>query len=376
MNPLLSITGSPDPVEENRELRRLISILSHKAERNETLLQNFFAAELNLLSCTTFAELVHYLLHDFRIAFNLNEVSLQLLDPEGMAQELLDGSVTSFAHQPQLHLLTEPERLQRIHPDMALYCGEPSPLLQTLCFSGEQPINSCAVLPLIRENCLIGSFSLGSCDPERYSPLLRYDYVSHLAAMISLSIENCISRETLFRLSNYDTLTRVLNRRAFNQQLMREIKRCNRSGENLCCVLMDIDHFKQINDRYGHLTGDSLLRGVAQLLRDELRDTDTIARYGGEEFALLLPGCDAEAGMQVAEQLRQRLQEHTFHGYDDIPIHITASFGLTLYSSRDELAADITPLCEALVHSADQALYASKHGGRNRTGFHACPVTG
>ncbi|KAA0875728.1 sensor domain-containing diguanylate cyclase [Nitrincola tapanii] len=358
--------------EENRHLHRLLNIMQHKAADNEQLLQALFNAQLRILSCTSLAKLVEYLTSEFRDQFQLCAVNLILLDPEEMAQECLD-SCPNYQATRALQLLKQPLWLPRLFPNQALFCGEPDGYFSQFCFPNQTDIASCALLPLMREECLIGCLALGSREPERYTQVLRYDYISHLAAVVSLALEQCISREILHKHSNTDALTRVLNRRAFNTQLIREIKRCQRTDENLICVLVDIDHFKQVNDQHGHLTGDKILRAVARLLQDSLRSTDTLARFGGEEFAILLPGCGFEEALRVVEGLRQRIESEPFHTHQNHPLRITASFGFTLCEARRVDEFELSELIETLLQNADQALYVSKHQGRNQTHFQALP---
>lgn len=358
--------------DENKALRQRVSILHHKAERNEQLLKAFFAAELELLSCVTLAELLDYLLNRFKKEFSLCGITLMLLDPEDAVQELLDGS-DRFNYFEGLQLLPHPRPLHLLFPDIKPYCGEANPLVREKCFPSHSSIHSlvqsCALLPLVRENCLIGALCLGSSDPQRYNQLLRFDYVSHLASVVAVCIENAISRETLQRLSSLDSLTRALNRRAFGQQLLREIKRCSRTGEPMACILLDIDHFKPVNDTHGHLSGDKILRDMAQLLRENLRETDSVARYGGEEFAILLPGCAEAEAIRVTENLRVVISDTAFVGHLGDSISITASLGLTVCEQIHTEKTEVTALSESLIQTADQALYVGKRNGRNQVQF-------
>jgi len=367
------MSSSGNVAEENRRLRRIVSTMRQEAERNDALLQTFFNAELHLLSCTTLAQLLDYILREFRDGFGLDAVTLMLLDPEDAARGLLEGPGKS-GHFPNLRLLNGQGPLREIHPRDELFCGEPDEGFRRVCFPHHPEVVSCAILPLIREGCLIGSLGLGSKDAGRFSHRLSYDYVSHLACVVSVCIENCISRETLQHLSSIDALTRVLNRRALQQQLIYEIKRCNRTGESLAYVFLDIDHFKAVNDEHGHVAGDRILRAVGQLLSEKVRGTDSVARYGGEEFAILLPGCDLREAIRLAEMLRGALGQLRVPGRDGKSVPITASLGVTICERQHTEAVDLATLVEDLVHAADQALYASKNGGRNRTSSQACPL--
>lgn len=359
--------------EENRRLRRVVSAMREEADRNDALLQSFFNSELQLLSCTTLAELLDYIQTEFRDSFRLDAVTLMLLDPEEAARALLDAPERS-AQFPNLRLLDSQGPLRVVHPSGELFCGEPDEVFRSTCFPHHPEVASCAILPLVRENCLIGSLGLGSMDSGRFNHRLSYDYVSHLASIVSVCIENCISRETLQHLSSIDALTRVLNRRALQHQLVCDIKRCNRSGASLAYVLLDIDYFKAVNDQHGHVTGDRILRAVGQMLSEKVRDTDSVARYGGEEFAILLPGCDLREAVRVAEMLRHALAGLRVPGRDGRPVRITASLGVTICERQHTEVMDLATLVEDLVHAADQALYASKNRGRNQTNSQVCPL--
>jgi len=150
-----------------------------------------------------------------------------------------------------------------------------------------------------------------------------------------------------------DGLTQLANRRSFDRSLERELGRASRTDGRLSIVLLDIDHFKRLNDSHGHVVGDAVLRQVATALKECGREYDTIARYGGEEFAAVLPGCSQGLALQVAERLRAAIEEASTE------VTVTASAGVATYP-YDGIDAD------SLLSAADQALYASKRSGRNR----------
>jgi diguanylate cyclase (GGDEF)-like protein/PAS domain S-box-containing protein len=149
-----------------------------------------------------------------------------------------------------------------------------------------------------------------------------------------------------------DGLTRLHNRRAFQERLSYEVQRAARDGTPLSLLMLDVDHFKQFNDQFGHPAGDSVLRGVAKLLEETARSTDFVARYGGEEFAVLLPNTPAEGAMVVAERFRRAVKEGHWQ-----EVEITVSVGAATLLSG---AGGAT-----LVEEADAALYLSKRSGRN-----------
>jgi diguanylate cyclase (GGDEF)-like protein len=168
--------------------------------------------------------------------------------------------------------------------------------------------------------------------------------------------------EAIYQLTTTDGLTQVFNKRYFLETLEREISRAQRYGRALTLVLFDLDHFKQVNDVYGHLAGDHVLKQVAQVVHAHIRRDDVIARYGGEEFAIVLPEVDGAHAFQMAEKLRH-LVESTAIEFDHARIPVTVSVGLA--SLPAEVTERPVPVAE-LIKRADENLYKAKRGGRNR----------
>ena len=159
----------------------------------------------------------------------------------------------------------------------------------------------------------------------------------------------------------HDQLTGLANRAKFLHRFDDEIDRQRRSGKPLALIAMDLDHFKQINDRHGHLAGDLVLRETAKTLRGAVRQTDLVARFGGEEFLVLLPETDGDGALRVAENLRRQVAEQVFRPPGQTErIHVTATFGIAVSPSTAPLSLD------ALVEAADQAAYRGKRQGRNQ----------
>jgi diguanylate cyclase len=156
--------------------------------------------------------------------------------------------------------------------------------------------------------------------------------------------------------SMLDSLTQLPNREAYEQRLSEELSRFRRYQRSASFVVGDIDHFKQVNDTYGHLAGDKVLKVVAKILRQRLRESDFVARYGGEEFALIMPETDPESALQTVDAIRQAIEQCPFH-FKDTRLAITMSFGITAFSADDDISS--------LFSRADQALYTAKDSGRN-----------
>lgn len=195
---------------------------------------------------------------------------------------------------------------------------------------------------------------------KQYEQHLR-DYQSELENTIRLRTHELeIANEELRRTASRDYLTGVWNRRAFNENLTREWARARRNGTSLSVIMADIDHFKTVNDSFGHLAGDACLVQVAETLRSQLsRPTDDVYRYGGEEFVLLLPDTSLAGALEVAERMRAHVEQ------------LSPSFGITgkitiSLGVATGLPTDDADDWHALIAVADGALYFSKENGRNR----------
>ena len=162
--------------------------------------------------------------------------------------------------------------------------------------------------------------------------------------------------------SQTDGLTGLANRRSFDREFA---ERCIASQQSHCpltLVILDIDHFKSVNDSFGHHVGDAVLRGIARLLKGHLPIDTLLARYGGEEFALIIDGTSIDDAIEIVEQMRRLVSETQFR-YEGHPLALTISCGLAQLASREH--------CEQLLKRADEAMYAAKQAGRNRTFWHA-----
>ena len=163
----------------------------------------------------------------------------------------------------------------------------------------------------------------------------------------------------LYEASVTDALTGANNREHFDNQLRMELSFARRHGTDLALVMFDVDHFKKVNDTYGHPVGDEVLVEISKAARRLVRNEDVFARYGGEEFALILRGIALDGAKIVGERLRERIQALSIET-DKGPLQVTVSVGCASFATLTEQTAEI------LVQTADKRLYAAKHGGRNR----------
>ena len=180
----------------------------------------------------------------------------------------------------------------------------------------------------------------------------------NLANQLAVSLSNAQAVKRLEEMATTDGLTGCLNKRAFLEELDRKLRSATRFGRQLSLIVTDIDHFKSVNDTYGHATGDVVIKELGALLRRVKRETDIVARFGGEEFCVLCEETDTEGARLLAERVREELGGTTFQT-ELGELRVTASLGVATYP---EHADDGGGLFEA----SDKALYAAKHGGRNQ----------
>lgn len=222
----------------------------------------------------------------------------------------------------------------------------------------KREIGGLAVLPLARADIgVIGAIVIESDTPDTLTRR-EVENVSLLGVIAARSLETAWEIEEEWRRARTDGLTGLYNRRHFDEQLARIVADSLAHGSPASLIVADVDHFKRVNDTYGHEAGDAVLRAVARVFLDCLRAEDVCARYGGEEIAILLPETSVERALEVAERVRKAIGSKPIqHG--DRSIKVTASFGVAGYPES-------TALRDALFPAADKALYAAKNGGRDQ----------
>lgn len=225
-------------------------------------------------------------------------------------------------------------------------------LRDSVFVTGEAQLRFYAGVPLISsEGQVIGTVCAADRAPRIFADRDRRILVD-LAAVVMNELE-------LRRSAEVDVLTGVLSRRAFKIQAVQALAMMARQRRSASLLMVDVDHFKSINDTYGHAVGDRVLSAVAAICQQQVRSTDIIGRLGGEEFAVLLPGSDSVNGSRSADKIRIALSEKHFD-IGNVSLRITASFGVSFTGT---LADDNL---DSLLHEADISLYAAKNRGRNR----------
>ncbi len=214
-------------------------------------------------------------------------------------------------------------------------------------------------LPLISHDHLMGVMNFTRPGIDAFSSS-EMKLLSSLANQVAIAMENAKLYTKTKELSVTDELTHIYNRRHFQNMLQMEWRRAKRFSRNISLLMVDVDHFKEYNDSHGHLEGDQVLKQIAQILSEHVREVDTVARYGGEEFSVILTHTAAEDAMGVARKLCKLVEEYPFRDESKkIDTPVTVSIGVATYP---EDAVNM----EELINHADIALYRAKNQGRNR----------
>ena len=355
-----------DLYRENQILRRKLHTFLSQARENEQKMRRFQEQELRLISTASLTELVQRVLFNYRTAFGLDVVSLVLHDPEYEIQRIMEEEGVRLDEMEQLCFQHELDNLDNLfgisaEPQLGHFHVRDH---QFLFAQNSITPRSVALLPLVRYGNLIGSLNLGSENGTRFVKGAATDFLQRLATIVAICLENATNLERLKRVGLTDSLTGVNNRRFFDQRLIEETARAQRTNEPLACLFMDVDHFKAVNDQHGHQLGDQVLREIAGLIREQLRASDVLGRYGGEEFSALLVNANSESAMEIAERIRSVIEKQSFSTSEDQLMSVTISIGVATLSTE---SADIESekLSEDLVERADQAVYRAKHDGRN-----------
>jgi len=297
--------------------------------------------------------------------------SILVIDDSAVARELILDALRQSSMDAILHIARnggEALELLDHHQVDVVLCDLEMPGIDGLAFLDRvKTSETLREIPVIiltghetQEEKICG-LERGACDYVT-KPFDPGELVARVKVQLKIKLLQDKLRESnrrLEQLSRTDSLTGLANRRRFMMVLKHAFEHSRRDASSLALVMIDIDHFKKINDTYGHLRGDEVLIAVASLLHPEPRDDIMSARYGGEEFALILPEATLEIARRGAERLRQQIEALSLTG-PLADLHITASFGVAAVPHPAIVTTD------QLIHEADDALYRAKHNGRNR----------
>jgi diguanylate cyclase (GGDEF)-like protein len=357
----------PDSAQrEAEELRKRVAEMTAEAAHNEAIMKRMQTRELLLLRADKLSQLLRAMVLGLKDSYNLDAVSVVLLDPQHEIRHLLTASGDRLEDFRQVFFV---DSLVGLAPQLAaLYKPWLGPFVGAdhhLLFPGTRDLKSAALIPMPRAERVIGALCFGSCDEKRFTRHHGSDFLAHLGAVAAVCLENGVNRTRLLRAGITDFLTGWHNRRYLQERLKEELSRARRRGSTVSCMMIDIDRFKGINDAYGHLAGDRALKEVAQRVEAEIRSMDTAARFGGDELAVLLPDAGTAEAARLAERIRAAIAAEPIDINSATKRELTVSVGVAEVSpGRDE--TDLKALADRLLADADAALYRAKALGRNR----------
>jgi two-component system cell cycle response regulator len=351
---------------ENRALQERLRDLTEEVTRNEVLLRKTQERELELLRASSLAQLLERLIHGLRTSYQLDAVTRVLTDPDHEIRHLMAGDGFPGEELRQVQFVDALKDVAPRLPDLErpwlgpFFKPDHELLVEEAARSG-----SVALIPLWRNEKIDGLLVFYSRDPMRFTRELGSDFLAHLGVVAAISIENTVNRARLVRSGLTDFLTGFHNRRYLQSRLREELARAQRAQQYLVCLMIDVDHFKRINDQYGHLAGDAVLREVAHRVDAEMRTSDTGARFGGDEFAIVLAQSSFEDGERVAQRVLRAVSSQPIKVGMSGSETVTLSIGVAAAAPGPEVR-DLKQMAERLIAEADAALYRAKSGGRNR----------
>ena len=351
---------------ELQATRRQLEEITAQVARNEDKMRRSQRRELGLLQAEDLQSLFRELTVGLCDSYGLQHVSVVLCDPDHDIRHLLLAAGSPADDIDNLIVVESmtglaPQYVALREPWLGPYAGCDHQLI----LPDSTGIKSVAMIPLWHRQTLIGSINFGSDDPSRFTRDHASDFLAHLGTIASYSIENVVNRSRLLRSGFTDALTGWHNRRYLQVRIGEELARAQRDAANLVCLMLDVDHFKRVNDTWGHSAGDAVLRELAQRIESQVRASDIAARYGGEEFVVILPNTDTSDGMRLAERIRLAISATPITLPDGRDTTITASIGIAGICPGKN-ADDLKTMGDSLIARADVALYSAKSAGRDR----------
>jgi diguanylate cyclase (GGDEF)-like protein len=360
------MTSQDDPARRLETAERQLNDLRAEVARNDEKMRRSQERELRLLRADDLESLLQELTAGLRDSYGLEYVSVVLCDPDFDIRHLLLAAgvrADEFANLVMVESLTglAPQYVALRQPWLGTYAACDHQLI----FPHATALASVAMIPLMHRQRLFGSINLGSRDPDRFTEAHAADFLAHLGVIASFCIENVINRARLLRSGFTDVLTGWHNRRYLQVRIKEELARARRDQTHLACLILDIDHFKAVNDTWGHAAGDAVLQEMAGRIDAQVRASDVAARYGGEEFVILLPATSERSAQQIAERIRRAVSADSYLLPHGELIEVTASIGVAGVTPQRD-GNDLKTIGDSLIARADVALYRAKEDGRDR----------
>jgi len=333
-------------------------LMLEQLHENEKIQHKFHELESKILSILNFQDFFEILLTEMGNIFNVPYVWLSVIKKSSLASlinPLIDSKIiiekTKFIDRPDFNAVFGNISTPR------LFSNTLQPFTAFLPKDDKYQTGSMAIAPVYIDGEIVGSLNQWDYASTRFEPDMDTSFLEQLMMKVSLCLSNVAAHEKLKYFAYHDPLTGLLNRRAFETVLNSEFSRSQRHSHDLCLIFLDLDKFKQINDKHGHDVGDEALIYVADTLTAIVREEDIVARFAGDEFVIILPETKADKAQTLMKRIQSYLNTHSLN-HDGAKLTISLSFGIT--STQDmgiESAA-------ALLKKADEKLYVEKEEKR------------
>jgi len=320
-------------------------------------LQNLIEIALSLSSNLEFDSLVESILY-ICIGQMIVDKAAIFLNSNLENDDLTLYMSRGYTLEPDIKIVSKSKLINYLYSDCGIIDSDKAKDLMSNHYSTKDIYDQLKpeiVIPLKSKNSINGLIFLSQKIMENSYSEQDFLFLEKMAKFASIAVEN----SRLYRMATLDRMTGLFIHHYFQERLIEEIKRSERTGTPLTLLMADLDHFKVVNDTYGHPQGDIILKGLASIIHQNIRGFDIASRYGGEEFAIILPETDINAADIIAERLRKKI-ENAVYKNNKTEIRVTISIGLAQYDSQiDKNGLD-------LIKRADHFLYNAKTQGRNR----------
>jgi two-component system cell cycle response regulator len=337
---------------------------ARNVEVNERLLQRLQQYELMLLDAASLPAVLDVLLISTAEHFDLSGANLSLYDPHGVIKSLMPDDLD---YGNDLQLVKDSFDMQQMYgvkPKIEVIDVSDHGAGQVV--ASQEKLETLVLLPLLRDGNIVGSFQWGSATASAFRSAAELEFMVDLAAIIAICLENCINAERLSQLSLLDPVTRLSNLRAFGMELRKEISRSHRNEKPLTMFMMQVDDFRNINESYGHLSGDYTIKAVARKIANMLRSTDYLARTGLDQFSILLPSCSLAKGQEIAERMRSEIEFMEIDDGRGANLFTSLAVGITSWSTHSYPAVNMEQLAGQMHDFACQGMQRAAEAGGNR----------
>jgi diguanylate cyclase (GGDEF)-like protein len=327
---------------------------------NEDVARKFFEIEKRILTILNYTDLLKVLLTEIQVQFKMPYAWISLIEKSEISS-FIQTLASSEDLRHRLNIIGKKDFSQLIKDSTRplLVNDDLKPYYKLLPPNRKYFFKSLAIAPISLDGEVIGSLNQADVSQKRFQPGIDTSLLERLAVKVSLCLSNVTAHEKLRFLAYHDPLTGLLNRRVMTSVLEREFSRATRYMTRLSVVFVDLDRFKEVNDRYGHDVGDELLRYVADVLKDRCRNTDIVARYAGDEFVIILPETDKDSAEAMMQRMQAHLARHPLH-VDNLIIPVSISFGIAGAEEKKATHPDV------LLKNADEALYSKKKARKKK----------